>query len=460
MMLHEFRAININSASTGEKYIVFNILYLTKEYAPEKLDMLINEKNMDITKIYEVFASSQAANSDMKSLLLFMDDYIEILETNPKRNSMKLIIVYILRMQAYVKYGFGSVSESNNFIDRALDVIEKYKIKNDVLKIEALKVRCEYYRKIGNIKKSLDDNNSLGEILANLNTKNMKGLVLSSHETASMLINKSINMKNLNQLKDSIKFSLQAKELVSNDNSYDGRTLYSNALNTLGLCYIKDKKYDEAEKNIRESIDICEKLIEEYQINDNLVFNLFANLCQVYRWNKKFDEAIDLYTDSINRIISKESDDNIIDLNLKALQYNGRGNIYFEMGQIDNGDHNFQLSIKDYLKGIDVIESLHSSNQDIRLLEQLYINAYNIFENWIVDKEKSRKYETKVNDISRRLMRIQLDNHVDDDKTIDDIKYFVQASKIFESAQKYVEKNQLKKAEKKYCDCIMLLEKN
>lgn len=442
-----------------EKYIVFNILYLTKKYNSSQVQKLINSENMKLTYIYEIFATEQMKKYEIHLLIQFMDDLISVLETNIKSNAINLVIAYIYRMQAFMKYAFGGINLYYNYIDRALEIMEMYSIKDDSLKIQAYKLRSEYYRKTGNIKKSFDDNMVIGEYLASCSENELKKIGFTSMDNVFMLHSRSINLKNLGKINEALEDALKAELIVENDFTLEGRCLYSNVLNNLGLCYLKIEKLDLAEKNIRKSIKIIEEVNNKFGYKVDEVFYNYANLGQILRKKNKFNEAIEMYNKSIDEIRIQENKGYFVDGNQKALQFNGRANIYIDLALEKNDKELYEVVVRDYLTAINIMENLETKNQDIRFLVQLYLNMATLYQNNLKDHVNAAIYKNKCNELNRISLRNQLDLINKDDIMVDEKINYIQANQCFEKANELFGNNKFSRAIDFYKIVIELLEK-
>lgn len=449
--------MNCEKLNDAEKNIFFNILYLTKRYRPEKVEELINFDNMKLETIYLRFSSEQLTEYDIHLLLQFIDDLISILESNPEKNAINLILTYIFRMQAFIKYAFGGEILYYNYIDRALEIMEMYSIENKDLKLQAYKLRCEYYRKIGNIKKSMDDNKIIEGLLeSNDDFSKIEKLFI---DRMYMLLNKSINFKNLGEIDNALECALEAKLHLEENNTLEGQCLYSNVLNTLGLCYLRLTKLDVAEEYIRKSIQIMKSVNkEEGNLVDN-IFNNYANLGQVLRKKGQLNEAIEIYTQSINEIIIHERKGYLIDGNQKALHYNGRANVFRDLAQSKDDTQIYEKAIYDYIEAIKVVEGLERKNQDLRFLGQLYKNIITLYEVNLDEKCLAKLYKDKLDNLNRELLRTYLDLNDEDDIVVDDKIYTIQATQCLTKADEFIEKNELKEAISLCCSTIDLIKK-
>lgn len=449
--------MNYKEVTVTQKYIIFNILFLTERFRPEKVEQLINNDKMKLVTIYNEFSKDKLTQYESHLLLQFMDDYIMVLETNTEKNAINLVNAYILRMQAFMKYAFGGDSVYYNYIDRALEIIYLYNIDEVKLKLQAYKLRCEYYRKVGNIKKSLDDNKVIEGYLEMYGESMYRDIEISVIDKIFMLHNKSINYKNLGEIDKAFKLAFDAKSMLEKNNTLEGKCLYSNVLNNLGLCYLKKEDYDQAEKYIRRSIEVIELIKKEngYIVDD--CFNNYANLGQVLRKKEELDEAILIYTESLDKILMQERKGYLVDGNQKALHYNGRANVFRDLALKKKDKQFYEKAVSDYKEAIEIVEKIERKNQDLRFLGQLYINISTIYEYNLEQKLNAEPYKSKLNQINRESLRNQLDLLNEDDLSLDDRVYYLQAIQCMNKANEFTEKMKHKDAISLYNSAIDLI---
>lgn len=457
--ISEVKDMEFSNIGAGQRYLIFNSIYFTEKFNPFKLQELINCKNMNIATIYKTFANNKITKYEIHQMIDFMDDFICALETNTRMNAKNLVFVYILRMQAFMKYGFGGDNLYYNYIDKALELFKIYNIKNDALIIEAYKLRSEYYRRVGNIKKSLDDNKVIGDYLANSKSKNFNKIKLSLIDNVCMLHRQSINLKNLGEVEEAIKIALKAKEIIQHESSLDGRCIYSDVLNNLGLCYLKENEVDLAEENIRTSLDIIKDINEKFKFRVDGIFYNYANLGQVLRKKKRLDDALEVYNKSIEAIINQETEGYLVDGNQKALQYNGRANIYRDLAVREKNAEFYNKVIEDYLNAIKIIENMDDQNQDLRLLFKLYANVASLYKNNLNNLTEAELYKNKCTELGRKSFRSQLDLIDEDDIEIDDKINYIEGTKNYERGNKLFERRKCSEAIQCYEIAVTLLNK-
>lgn len=459
--IDKVKNIQLNEISDEEKYLLLNSIYITNEYFCTKVKSVIKYKNLDPILIYDTFIKN-IKRYDIHLLILFFDDIIKFEESifeNCKKNNLKnesrhLCQLYILCSKLGINKGFGGENLYFNYIDKAINLVEKYNENDYNLRIECLRLRAEYYRKIGNVKKSIDDDNEIEEILEK------KEFIKSEVKESKllMLLNKSINFKNLGKIDEAIKIAVEVENRVKNKVTLDEKVIYSDVLNILGMCYLKIDNGSLAETYIRRSIDIIEDIEKKYN-NGATTFNQYANLGQILRKNERLDEALEIYNKTIDKIEKNERLGYLVDANVKALQYNGRSNVYRDLAFKMNKNDFYMYAISDYKLAVQILENLDERNRDLRLLSKIYLNLIDIYKNVFEDFESASIFEFKIKELRRYSVRTQLDLLDEDDISIDEKANQLEINNLLEYANRLLEKKKFKEAIDIYQEALDMIYK-
>ncbi len=458
--IEEIINLDYKKIHNHQKYLIFNIIYFVEMYSPNQMKEILQSKNMDIDYVYKMFVKPEIDSHDVHTILQYMDDMVLYMEKNLKSYVNKLLNVYLTRTQTYISYAFGGNEVFYDYADRAIGIAEKYNSRSYNTIVRAYVLNAEYYRKIGNPKKSLQFNKLLGNYLVAINKSGEFEFELSTNALASVLLSRSINLKNEGEIEESIAISLKAEKLVKNSMDYQGRILYSNILNNLGLCYLRNSTPDYlelAEKHIRRSIEIMEDVRTSTSITDNEIYYNYANLGQVLRAKSQLDSALDVYNDSIEKIKFEERKGRLINKNQIALQYNGRANIYRDLARLNNDLKLYENCISDYEKALNNLESVTDDNRNIGLLAQIYTNLITLYETNLNDEEKSSNFKSKFQEIRRNLFKKENNIFNEDDLSLDEQMNITEVYKNFEKAIMYYKSNRYKEAVEEYRGVLKLI---
>ncbi len=445
----------------GRLNLLFNSLHLSK-YCDEKYKLkLINNKNFDISTIYKFLENIKMKQHHISSVIQFINDFIAELETvgdeMDRANLIKLIEAYVIRTQIYLENGFGGKILYENYLDKALELIEDYNIKDDNLLMMVYSMREEYYRKTGNVRKSLEDNEKLGEILSKKNVKKIESADYHVFIKASALLRKAINYKNLDKINEALELSNSAKSLIDGHESFYKDVILSNILNNIGLCQLKLNNLDEAQKHIEEAINLVNDIKAQNEMID--YFYYYSNLGQVFRKKGKLDEALKVYTEAIDALITKSSLGWSVDNNVLSLLYNGRANIYRDMGNEKNSEQFQKLALEDYLAAEKLIKEISSDSQNIPFVATLYINIAAIYKNILQDEKSAEEYFAKYEAIRKEKYKNQLfPEELEQDVSLEEKMLLVEAGNYFNKADNFIKKHKYKKAMELYDKAINTLE--
>lgn len=404
-----------------QKYMVFNVLYVTSIYKPISLAKLMNENNFSAHEIYSKFAIDNISENDTHLLIRFLDDFIEVLEGQEVINNMYLVCIYLLRMEAYMIYAFGSQIAYRGYVDKAIELLQTYDgCDEKQLKISAYKMRSDYYRRVGNITKSMEDSDIVKKLMEDNSDYNEDCI-----NRAAILHIQSINLKNIGSIDEALTCAFKAMKLVENGQTTESKYIYANILNNIGLCYKKMTSPDlvNAEKYISESIRIIDaENAKKGFIVDN-TFNNKANLCQIYRRKGNIELALTTYTETINEIINLESHMYIVDGNQKALQYNGRANICRDFAAKSKDKIYYRKAEEDYIEALRILDLMGSDSVDIRFLNQIYLNMILLYENNLYEIDKADFYRQKYYNATIKLACTQItcDDPLVNDKILSDL---------------------------------------
>lgn len=465
--IDQVKNMQLEEVSAEEKYLLLNSVYLTNEYYSTEVKDLITHEKLEPILIYDTFVNN-IKRYDIHLMMLFLDDLIKLSESslkkysknNLKNQSKHLCQLYILCTQLGIHEGFGGENIYYDYIDKVIKLVEKYNETDDIVLLKGLRLRSEYYRKIGNVKKSMDDEMKIGRILEKekFETKEVEGQTIFIEIELLMLLTKSINLKNLGKIEEAIQIALEVKARVENKLSLNGNIIYSDVLNQLGLCYLKIENNVLAEAYFRESIRIIEDISKKTNIGFN-TFYKYANLGQFLRKSERLDEALEVYNNSIDEIDSSEKQGYLVDANMKALQYNGRSNVYKDLAcKMDKRDF-YMKAINDYTLAARILEDLDERNRDLRLLGKVYINLIDIYKNIFEDFENANIFELKNQELRRHSVRTQLDLVDEDDFTIDEKANQLQVIDYFENANRLFEQKKFKQALDLYQDALNMVYK-
>ncbi len=456
----EVISLDFSVTQNYHKYLIFNIIYFIKTYLPIDMNELLQSPNMNIDYVYKMFVKLDINAYDLHGILQYMDDTISYMEKNSKSYVKELIRTYLTRSQVYLSYAFGGNETYYNYIDRAIEIAEKCRERDHNTIAQAYILNADYYRRIGNSKKSLEFNKLLGDYITKINSKGKLRLELSINSSASVLLSQSINLKNEGEIEEAITISLEAEKLVKDNEDYEAKMIYSNILNNLGLCYLKNKTIDNlalAEKNIRKSIEIMEDVIGSTGIKDNEIYYNYANLGQVLRSKGDLDSAFDIYNDSIGKFEHEEKKGRLNNKNQIALLHNGRANIYRDLAQIKNDLKLYEDSISDYKMALNYLVSAKDDNRNIALLANIYTNLISLYETTLDDKENANEYKKKFQEIRRNIFKKENDIFNEDELSVDEQMNITELYQLFDKSNKHYESNRYIKAVEEYREVLKLI---
>ena len=110
-------------------------------------------------------------------------------------------------------------------------------------------------------------------------------------------------------------------------------------LNDLAVALMSQKKYDEAEKLLREALEICRNL---YKKNPEHIATCLNNLARALEHQNKYSEALVLYNESLTIRLSIHSSDHL----LVANSYNNKGVLLKKLGDYKQAQDLFQKALK------------------------------------------------------------------------------------------------------------------
>lgn len=405
----------------GELFLIFNSLYIAKMYNKSYIDKIIKKLTIDEVSKY---LSSDNRRYEVDLISTFCSDYIDILEDEiqqkgSKKNLSKLIDMYLYKINMSLNYGINSEVAYVNYIKRVFELLELSKKKDTNQVVKAYNMRSNYYRKIGNVKKSMDDINELAKIISNIGEDDINNYQISNLAKANIKFQKAINLKNLERIDESLNLSNEALYLISDEVGIEAIANRSNILNNIGLCYRTKGDLEKAKSYILQSIDLCEKTKENKDIYNSSIYLKFANLGQILRKQGKIKEALDVYNKTISKLNEQELNGYIISKNDKSMLYNARGNIYWDIGINNNDRDYYKKSLSDYIFSERIVDTIDKDNKNMIFLSKLYSNIAKLYKNFLDDEEKAKEYINKYNKIKRELFKKQLDIDEIDDEELD-----------------------------------------
>lgn len=408
-----------NNLEEGQLYLIFNSLYIAKMYNKSYINKIINKLSIDeVSKYFSV----DKKRHEYELLITFCNDYIDIIEEEiqnkgSKKKLSKLIDMYIYKINLSLNYGINSEVTYTKDINRVFDLIKIYN-QNDVeLLIKAYGLRSNYYRKIGNVKKSMDDINTMSKLISGFEETNINLYEVSNVVKSNIMLQKAINLKNLERIDEALEVSNEAFNLIENDTDIGAIANKANILNNIGLCYRTKDNLDMAKDYILEAIKLSESIKDDKELYNSIIYVKYANLGQILRRQGFIKDALEIYNQTINKIENQETNGYIINKNDKSMLYNARANIYWDFGNERNDKKYYEMALDDYIVSETIVDSINKDNKDMIFLSRLYSNIAKLYKNYLDDDDNAQKYIDKYNYIKREVYKKQLDiDQIDDDE--------------------------------------------
>ena len=344
------------SHSTLRTYLLTSYINILKDMSKEWLNEVIESNKSYINKIINKLSIDEVSKyfsvdkkrHEYELLITFCNDYIDIIEEEiqnkgSKKKLSKLIDMYIYKINLSLNYGINSEVTYTKDINRVFDLIKIYN-QNDVeLLIKAYGLRSNYYRKIGNVKKSMDDINTMSKLISGFEETNINLYEVSNVVKSNIMLQKAINLKNLERIDEALEVSNEAFNLIENDTDIGAIANKANILNNIGLCYRTKDNLDMAKDYILEAIKLSESIKDDKELYNSIIYVKYANLGQILRRQGFIKDALEIYNQTINKIENQETNGYIINKNDKSMLYNARANIYWDFGN-ERNDKNILLN--------------------------------------------------------------------------------------------------------------------
>ncbi|MBY7026585.1 tetratricopeptide repeat protein [Clostridium botulinum] len=410
---------NYSNVRGGQLYLIFNSLYIAKMYNKSYIDKIINK--LSINEISKYF-SMDKKRYEYELLITFCNDYIDIIEEEiqdkgSKKKLSKLIDMYIYKINLNLNYSINSEVTYIKDINRVFDLLKIYN-QNDVkLLIKAYELRSNYYRKIGNVKKSMDDINIMSKLISNFEETNISSYEVSNVVKSNIMLQKAINLKNLERIDEALEVSDEAFKLIENDTDIGAIANKANILNNIGLCYRTKDNLDMAKDYILKAINLSESIKDDKELYNSIIYVKYANLGQILRRQGYIKDALEIYNQTIGKLEEQEINGYIISKNDKSMLYNARANIYWDFGNERNDKKYYEIALDDYILSERIVDSINKDNKDMIFLSRIYSNIAKLYKNFLDDDDNAQKYIDKYNEIKREVFKKQLDiDQVDDDE--------------------------------------------
>ncbi|MCB2289410.1 tetratricopeptide repeat protein [Clostridium sp. CS001] len=402
--------IDVLEKDAEKDYLFFHSIYYAMHFNPDLIEKLINSKNFSDHNIYNIIERKNIKHYELERIDEFLTDYIYLIEKFNgsewiSNNVLILLRAYFVKAQIYLENGFGSNLGYNNDLDKAIRIIEDHNIK-EIVAANFYNLRSEYFRKIGNITKSMNDNEKLCKLLlqigVNLDKSSQNKYILSN-----INLQNAINYKNIDNIDSSLGLSKKALELLPGSEDYDEVEviLKANIYNNMGLCYIKKDNLQKAEYYLSKTIELKEGLNSKELTILNAIPMHYANMGQVLRRKGEYTKAQQKYTEGIQKLLYIEQQGFKVNYNTMAMLYNGRANVFLNLGSIDNDRKCFIDALTNYEVALESINKIDKNNQDIRLLAKLYENIAIIYGEPLGNDSERQKYIDKYNDTIRILAK-------------------------------------------------------
>lgn len=342
--------------NNGKYYLLCNSLYLAQKYESEYKNKILNNILDDHINelLYEKLDSEQ-----LKILLNFLNDIIKEIKIKNKSNSLKekLLDIYIYKICIGINTTIEYLIDYRYLFSEIENIIGDSEI-NEMYKINFYSMRSNYYRKIGEIKKSKNDLN----ILSKLN-KRVDNITSKVQE---LLIN-SIHLKNINNIELSLEQSFEILKLLEDINDNGSKKFKSDAFNNIGLCYVRLKKFEEAEIYIKKSIEIIEEFKFEKSYYNKYIYTKKANLGRVLREKGEVDKSIKYYKETLKELEDYKQIERVKSIDGESLLYNGLATVYCNQSRWDE-------SLRFYKKALEKEKEKEKDKQDTRFIEHVKRN--------------------------------------------------------------------------------------
>ena len=451
---------NYEDIDNGKIYLIFNSLYIAKNYNRDYINKIIKKINIQEIRKY---LSNDIKKYEINMLINFCDDYIgtieeELTEKHSKKNLNKLIDIYIYKVNTAFNYGISSEIAYLNDLNRIFELLEIAGNSDINQTIKAYELRSNYFREIGNIKKSMDDINEISKIMLNIEESNIDSYQINDLSKVNIKLQKAINLKNLRETDDSLKLSYEALELINTYKSTDAIIIKSNILNNIALCYKANGELDKAKDCIIEAIALCDNIKQDKELYNCSIYLKYANLGQILRKKGELEESLNVYNKAINTIKIDEMNGYIISKKHKMVLYNGRGNIFLDFEIKNKNNQFYNKALDDYIIAEKIIESIDKNNQDMIFLTRLYSNIAKVYNNFLNDTVGAQKYINRFNEVRKELFRKQLDITDIDEETLERIMLINCITKNIDKASEYCLKREWDNALNFYQEALEILE--
>lgn len=410
---------NYSNITSGQLYLIFNSLYIAKMYNKSYIDKIINKLSIDeISKYFPM----DKKRYEYELLITFCNDYIDIIEEEiknkgSKKKLIKLIYMYIYKINLSLNYGINSEVTYIRDINRVFDLLKIYN-QNDVkIFIKAYELRSNYYRKIGNVKKSMDDINIMSKLISSFEENDISSYKVNNVVKSNIMLQKAINLKNLERIDEALEVSKEAFKLIENDIDIGAIANKANILNNIGLCYRTKDNLDMAKDYILKAINLSESIKSDKDVYNSIIYVKYANLGQILRRQGYIKDALEIYNQTIDKLEKQEINGYIISKNDKSMLYNARANIYCDLGNERNDKKYYEMALDDYILSERIVDSINKDNKDMIFLSRLYSNIARLYKNFLDDDYNAKKYIDKYNEIKKEVLKKQLDiDSIDDDE--------------------------------------------
>lgn len=452
---------NYDKIEDGRLFLIFNSIYISKNYNKEYMNRIIRKFSIDEISKY---LSKDKKKFDFELLVTFCNDYIEVIEEEIqkkgcKKNIDRLIDMYIYKIQMILNFGINSDVSYSNEIDRVFELLKLNDV-DDINKItKAYELRSNYYTKIGNVKKSMDDINQMAKIISNIENNDTIEYQVSNLAKANIKFQKAINLKNLGDIDNALILSNEALDLIKDDGEKIQEVANkSNILNNIGLCYRTKGDLEKAKSYILQAIDLGEEIRINKEIYNSIIYSKYANLGQILRKQGKLEESLKVYDNTINTINLEEKNGYIVSNTDKYLLYNARANIYWDIGKKTSNNEFYTKALNDYIASENIVEMIDKNNRNMIFLSKLYSNIAKLYKYYFSDEDSAQKYINKFYEVRRELFKKQLDitdiNEEDLDRKIllNDIQMSIS------KAEEAFSKRHFEEAVKLYQEALDILE--
>ncbi len=445
----------------GIDFILYNSLYMVSKFSLSANYNFFNTKYYK--EIEKRFNESNKKIHQIRYYITFIDDAIEKLSIDfsscSEENFNTYVELSLNKINICMEYFFDY---SNNILDE-LDELHckiesRYQTSKYITQILVKKVN--YFRMIGNIKKSMENIEKFMEMAKENNSiREVNNDILN----IQLKLTEGINCKNLGRINDAINILDEVEDKINKFEYPYSLMLKSDADNLRGLCHkhIYDISSDEddlklADKLISNAYKLCNQIYEEYNYGGPNRFYILTNMAQIFRRKNKREDALDIYESLEKELLSKQYNGNSFDNILLGMVYNGIGNIYFDLGKEDNtiqSNESIENALQYYLKAETVNDLIEKNNKSLTFTGLLLKNIYNLY-NYIKDDSRVSEYLNKLENLQIQLYKKQ-HGKIDDEIS----REMIEKDEMTYSIQLVLQQIDILKEKNKYDEIITIANK-